>query len=85
MDIAVSVSDKSSEEAIQGVSVTITDTIDDTITFTGTTGPAGGCNLKNVPLGDYEVTATKEGYVDYSGELTVTDETTTLTIELEEE
>lgn len=85
MDIAVSVSDKTTEEGIQGVSVTITDTTDNTSTFTGVTGPAGGCNLRNVTPGTYSVSATKEGYKSYNDELIVTEETSTLAIELEEE
>ena len=85
MDIAVSVTDKTSTEAISGVSVTITDTTDETITFTGTTGGAGGCTLSNVITGTYTVSATKEGYTDYEDEIEVTEETTTLAIEMEEE
>ena len=85
MNIAVSVSDKTTEEGIQGVSVTITDTTDNTSTFTGTTGPAGGCNLKDVPVGTYDVTATKEGYTTYEDEITVTAESSTLAITMEEE
>ena len=84
MDIAVSVSDKTSEDPIAGASVTITDTTDSSITFTGTSGSAGGCTLSEVPLGTYTVEATKEGYTDYEDEITVTAETTTLAIVMEE-
>ena len=84
VDIAVSVSDKTSEDPIAGASVTITDTTDSSITFTGTSGSAGGCTLSEVPLGTYTVEATKEGYTDYEDEITVTAETTTLAIIMEE-
>lgn len=85
MNISASVTDKTSTEAIQGVSITLTDTTDSTKTFTGTTGSAGGCTISEVPLGTYTVEATKEGYTDYEDEITVTAETTTLAIEMEEE
>ncbi len=80
MNIAVSVTDGT--DAIGGVSVQIEDTTDSTKKFTGTTGNAGGCTLSNVPLGSYTVSATKEGYNNYSDSLTVTDETTSLSIEM---
>ena len=81
VNISTSVSDGT--DAIDSVTVTLTDTEDDTKTFTGTTGSAGGCTLSNVPIGTYTVTASKEGYVEYTDSLTVTEETTTLTITLE--
>lgn len=83
MDISASVSDGTNP--INGVSITLTDTTDSTKTFTGTTGSAGGCTLSKVTLGTYTVSATKEGYKEYSGSLTVTEETSTLTIEMETE
>ena len=51
--------------------------------ITGTTGNAGGCTLSNVPVGSATVTATKEGYYDYSASITVAADTETLEIELE--
>ena len=81
MNISASVKDKTTSDGIQGVLITLTGAE----TFTGTTGSAGGCSLNNVPVGSYTVTATKTGYAEYSSTLTVTSETTTLTIELEEE
>lgn len=50
--------------------------------ITGTTGNAGGCNLNKVPIGNATVTATKDGYEDYSSNVTITSETTSLAIEL---
>ena len=52
--------------------------------YTGKTGSAGGCTISNVPEGEYEVAASKTGYVDYEGTLTVNDETGSLSIVLEE-
>lgn len=80
MDISVSVSDGT--DPIQGVAVVLTDTEDETKTFTGTSGSAGGCTLSEVALGTYTVSATKEGYLDYTGSLTVTEETDSLEIEM---
>lgn len=51
-------------------------------TFTGTTGTAGGCNISNVPYGTYTVTATKTGYANYSGTVTVSRKSTDLPITL---
>lgn len=72
---------------VEGAVVTLTDTTDNTKSFTGTTGRAGGCTLSNVTLGTYTVTATATGYKNYTGaeNLTVTAETTTLSINLETE
>jgi len=82
VNISASVKDKTTSVGIQGVNITLTAGAE---TFTGTTGSAGGCTLNNVPVGSYTVTATKTGYTEYTGDLTVTSETTSLTIELEEE
>lgn len=51
-------------------------------TYTGTTGTAGGCNISNVPYGTYTVTATKTGYANYSGTVTVSRKNTDLPITL---
>lgn len=51
-------------------------------TFTGTTGTAGGCSISNVPYGTYTVTATKTGYANYSGTVTVSRKNTDLPITL---
>ena len=81
-NIAVSVDD--GENAVEEATVVLTDTTDNTKTFTGTTGSAGGCTLSNVTFGTYTVTATCTGYENYTGAetLTVTSETTTLNISL---
>lgn len=73
-DLAISVTDGTSP--IGGVEVTIGES-------TGTTGSAGGCTLHNILVGNVTVTATKEGYVGYSEEVTITSETETLEITLE--
>jgi len=78
VDISVSVTDGNS--GVQGVTVAVADT-----EISATTGPAGGCTLKGVPVGTVTITATKEGYVDYSDSETITSETTSLEITLTEE
>lgn len=75
VDITVTVTDGS--DPIQDVVVTV---VDDEIT--ATTGSAGGCTLTAVPTGVKTITATKEGYTEYSDEVTVTSETSTLSITL---
>lgn len=82
VNISVTVTDGTSP--VQGASVVLTDTTDSSITFTGTSGSAGGCTLSNVTLGTYAVTATCTGYTDYEGseDLTVTEETDSLEIEM---
>lgn len=83
VNISVSVDDGDSTP-VEGAEVILTDTTDSSVTFSGTTGSAGGCTLSNVPLGTYTVTATCTGYTDYTGSenLTVTSETTTLSISM---
>lgn len=63
-DISVSVKD-AEDTAIQGATVTLTDSTDNTKTFTGTSGSAGGCTIKPT-AGTYVVTATCEGYENYT-------------------
>ncbi len=63
-NLSVSVKD-SAEAAIQGAIVTLTDSTDNTKTFTGTSGSAGGCTIKPT-AGTYIVTATCEGYENYT-------------------
>ena len=84
VDISVTVTD-TNENRLENVEVTITDTTDSNSSFTGTTGSQGGCNLTNVPIGEYSVSAVKTGYVTYTGSLTVTSETDSLSIEMTEE
>lgn len=65
-DISVSVKD-SEENPIQGATVTLTDSTDNTKTYTGTSGSAGGCTIKPT-AGTYIVTATCEGYENYTAD-----------------
>ena len=60
-NLSISVTD--GENAIEGASVAIGD-------ITGTTGNAGGCTLSNVLDGEHTITATKEGYENYSDTIT---------------
>ena len=59
--VAVSVTDGT--DGIEGAEVTLIDAEENE--YTGTTGSAGGCNIKDVPEGTYSVTATATGYTDY--------------------
>ena len=79
-NISVTVSDGT--DAVENAVVLLTDTTDNTKTYTATSGSAGGCTLSNVEYGTYTVTATCSGYENYTGaeNLTVTSETTTLNI-----
>ncbi len=65
-DISVSVKD-GDDTAIQGAKVTLTDSTNNTKTFTGTSGSAGGCTIKPT-AGTYIVTAVCEGYEDYTAQ-----------------
>lgn len=66
-NISVTVTDGANP--IQGVSVTLTDSSDSTKTYsngsTGT-GSAGGSVISGVPAGTYIITASKEGYENYT-------------------
>ena len=81
VDISVTVTDNIGTP-IEGVYVEITDT-----EINGTTGSAGGCTLSNVPI-DLEnsvtITATKEGYQNYSYDDIITGEFTRVDIILSE-
>lgn len=76
VDISVHVTDGT--DPVGQVEVTIGE-------ITGTTGNQGGCTLRNVPVGEVTVTATKTGYEAYSQSVTITSETETLNITLIEE
>lgn len=67
--IGVTVKDSSSNP-IEGASVALDDT------YTGTTGSAGGCNLKDVPAGTYTLTVSKSDYTTYTQSVTVSQSTT---------
>ena len=49
---------------------------------TGTTGSQGGCTLQNVTDGEHTVTVTADGYNDYTGTITVSEDNTSFTISL---
>jgi len=76
-DISVHVTD-SDEQPIQDATVSL-----DGTDFHCTTGTRGGCTIRNVPLGDYDVTTTKEGYIDDVDDITVIDGDNSLEITLE--
>ena len=52
--------------------------------FTGKTGSAGGCTIRNVPEGTYDVVASLNGYQEYEGTFTVSEDSNTLNITLTE-
>ena len=68
--------DVTDDSPVEGASVSIGES-------TGTTGSAGGCTVKDVPVGDgVSVSVTSTGYVDYTDTITVTSETDSLTVKL---
>lgn len=69
--IEVSVTDGT--DPLSAVQVTFTGT--DGSTFKGKTGSKGGTNISDVVAGTYSVKATKSGYEDYTGSLTVSENT----------
>lgn len=77
-NISVSVTDGTT--GIGSVDVVLEDA--DENQYTGKTGSAGGCTISNVPEGSYSVMASKTGYAVYTGNITVGEENTTLTITL---
>lgn len=79
-DVSVSVNTGQEETPVQGATVKLTDSTDSTKTYTGTSGSAGGCTIKPT-AGTYVVTATCEGYEDYTAlENLVVSENTSLNI-----
>ena len=68
-DISVSVNDDEGKP-VQGAKVILSSEEDD---FVGNTGSAGGCTIKSVPFGDYEVETRAEDYLAYNGVFTVDD------------
>lgn len=89
--------DDSDEEKFSNISVLVTDednnpvnqatvTINDGVNdYVGTTGTAGGCTIKNVPFGNYDVTTTAEGFITDIDTLTVNSESMSLEIMLGEQ
>lgn len=80
-DIAVTVLD-ADNKPINGASVTVSNGEEE---YTGNTGSAGGCNIRNVPLGDYNVTTIKTDYIISEDDITVVAGENTLEIILEKE
>ena len=79
-NISVSVTDGT--DPVENVDVILEDAEEHQ--YTGKTGSAGGCTISNVPEGTYSVVATATGYNEYTGTITVSEETTTLSITLTE-
>lgn len=79
--MSVSVTDGA--DPIEGATVTLIDSEEEE--YTGTTGSAGGCTVKDVPEGTYTVTATATGYTDYEDEdVEISEESKTLSITMTE-
>lgn len=70
------------DSGISGITVTLTDTTDNSKTYTGTSITGGTATIAEVPYGEYSVTASGEGYEAYTAQsnLTVDGETETLEI-----
>lgn len=79
--ISVSVVD-SETNPINHATVTISD---GTNNYSGTTGTAGGCTIKNVPFGEYEVVTNADGFVRDIGEINVQSTSMDVNIILEHE
>lgn len=78
-EISVKVTN-SLNENVEGANVILTD--NNEASYSCTTGKAGGCTIKNVPLGTYNVTTTQEDYKDKEEEFTVEKGTNNLNITL---
>ena len=68
-NVSVTVKDENNNP-IPGVEVIIGDGITG-IEYTSTTGSAGGCNITNIPIGDYEAIAIKEDYEQHNENITI--------------
>lgn len=75
--IKVNISD-SSNAPLQGVTVVLNG-------VSKTTGSAGGCNFLNIEEGNYTITASLDGYKDYSETIEVTLSSYKVNIVLEED
>ena len=80
-DINVSVKNNL-DEAIGNAIVTLTKGEE---TYSGKTGSAGGCTIKDVPFGTYNVLATADSYVDVEQQFTVEAENNNLMITFTEQ
>lgn len=82
---SLSVTVKDEEDvAVQGCTVTLSD---DEEEYTCTTGKQGGCNIPNIPVGEYTVSTSVEGYTDTELEdsFTITTGVNNITIILKDE
>ena len=70
VNISVHVKD-SEDNGINGALVEIYQENNDP--YTGTTGTAGGCTVRNVPIGDYSIRVSAEDYITSVDDLTVID------------
>ena len=77
--IAVSVTD--GNDGIGNIDVVLSDGTNE---YTGKTGNAGGCTIKDVPYGEYTVSVEAEGYNAYEDTFTVDSAEEELAIQLVE-
>ena len=70
------------DEPIENAIVTL---IKDEDSYSGKTGTAGGCTIKNVPFGTYDVLATVDTYIDVEQQFTVEAENNNLIITFEKQ
>ena len=77
-NISVSVTDGTNP--VSGASVSLTKNSE--IIASSTTGSAGGLTLSNVEDGSYNITLTKDGFVDYTDTVVTSSDNASLTIEL---
>lgn len=82
--VSVSYDNDGTVTPIENADVTLTDA--DSNEYTGKTGSAGGCNIQNVPVGTYSVTATATGYTDYESaeDVEISEENKSLSITMTE-
>ena len=71
------------DNGINGATVEVTK--DNNVLFSNHTGSAGGCILRDVPVGDYLMHTHADGYIDSYDDFTVTDGENNFSIVLEEE
>lgn len=82
-DIRISVKDDAGK-GIGSASVTVSQNGSE-VTYTGVTGSAGGCTVRNVPLGNYVISADAEGYISSVDDFTVTAGENVFEVVLEDE
>lgn len=75
--ISITVKNASSEP-IEGATVTIGET-------DKTTGSAGGCTFSDIAAGDYSISVSANNYAEYTGSITVSEESTSFNIQMSTE